>query len=761
MNSGKNLTRCLGLAFFLIPVAAGTDAAVLQSIEGAFVPGRAQVTLQFSERVRFTSGRLQNPERIYLDLRQVVASPEIPLPEIPANDALVEGIRIGRYNADVLRLVIYLKLPAELSVVQPHPGTRMILIVQPEHPAPARLGISAVPAGAPQPYPLPAPALHSEVAARPGFAEFGLQAPLAEPAPRAAPVPAPAIAPAKPSAPPAEVDSSRKVTILRVSNPPKLDQFLDGAAPAVGAPVTGFRQREPGDGTPVSQPTTAYLSYDHKNLYVVFVCKDDPLKVRAHLAKREDISNDDQVAIYLDTFRDRQHAYVFAANPLGIQLDGIFTEGQSDPDYSFDTLWYSEGQLTADGYVVWMSIPFKSMRFSNDPMQVWGVALARSIVRNGENSYWPYITRRIQGTLQQGARMDGLEEISPGRNVQLIPYGALTGDRLLNSNQPPLVTQNDARVGMDAKAVLGNALTLDVTLNPDFSQVESDDPLVTINQRYEVVFPEKRPFFLENASYFQTPINLFFSRRIIDPEFGARLTGKLGQWDLGMLASDDRAPGAAAPSSDPLHRSRAADGVFSLRREFGNQSSVGVLATTQDFGSRSNRVFSADTRLRLSPTWFFSGQVVHSLDRLPGGRGTHGSAYYADLLHKSRHFTYEGTYSDFTPDFNATLGYIKRVDIRRNDQYVGYYWRPEGHRILDFGPFASASVDWDHKGVLQDWKGSTGFSMDFKGPSGFTVYRAQIFERYLNQGFHYDKNDFSFYAGWLRWLSVSFGLRRD
>src|SRR5205807_385094 len=157
---------------------------------------------------------------------------------------------------------------------------------------------------------------------------------------------------------------------------------------------------------------------------------------------------------------------------------------------------------------VWMSLPFKSMRFPNQAAQTWGVALGRSIPRNGENSFWPYISPRTPGFVQKMADVDGLADISPGRNLQFIPYGTFTNDRALNQSQRRLVTQNDGRVGMDAKAVLGNALTLDVTLNPDFSQVESDDPQVTINQRYEVYFPEKRPFFLENASYFQTPINL-------------------------------------------------------------------------------------------------------------------------------------------------------------------------------------------------------------------------------------------------------------
>ena len=560
--------------------------------------------------------------------------------------------------------------------------------------------------------------------------------------------------------PPTAVESPRTLTIPRASHPPRIEEFLHGALPRPGVRVTGFRQREPGDGVPVSEPTTAWLSYDDRNLYVVFVCQEEPARLRANMAKREDISNDDQVAVYLDTFRDLQHAYLFQVNPLGIQADAIFTEGQKDPDFTFDTLWYSEGRLTEDGYVASISIPFKSLRFANETEQTWGIALLRTIPRNNETSYWPYVTARTKGILQQLARMDGLSGISPGRNLQLIPYGTFTNDRLLNSSQPGLATQNDARAGMDAKAVLGNALTLDVTLNPDFSQVESDDPQVTVNQRYEVVFPEKRPFFLENASYFQTPISLVFSRRIVDPEFGAKLTGKIGHWDLGVLASDDRAPGGSVSIGDPQYGSRAADGILSLRREFGNQSSAGMLATTQDLGSSSNRVVSFDTRLRLAPTWFFTGQAVRSYDRRAGSSRTQGSAYLADLLRSGRHFTYEASYTDYSPDFEAKLGYIKRVDLRQTEHYAGYLWKPEGGRILDFGPSVAGSVDWDHRGVLQDWYGSTGFSMDFKGPSGFKATRYEYFERYLDHPFRYDKNNLYFYTGWLRWLYLYGTLNR-
>ena len=161
----------------------------------------------------------------------------------------------------------------------------------------------------------------------------------------------------------AEVPTLR---IARVAEPPAIERYLDAKTEPPGTKIIGFVQREPADNAPVSQPTTAYLSYDEKQLYVAFVCRDDPAKVRAHLSKREAISGDEFVGIILDTYHDQRRAYLFIANPLGIQMDGVTTEGQSD-DYSYDALWKSEGRLTADGYVVLMEIPFKSLRFSTAP----------------------------------------------------------------------------------------------------------------------------------------------------------------------------------------------------------------------------------------------------------------------------------------------------------------------------------------------------------------------------------------------------------
>ena len=379
------------------------------------------------------------------------------------------------------------------------------------------------------------------------------------------------------------------VTIPRVTEPPTIEKDLDGTVSPPGAKLTDFRQREPGDGVPASQPTAAFLSYDDQHLYVVFVCTDEPGKVRAHLSKRESIGGDDWVAVAIDPYHDGHRSYLFITNPLGIQLDGVAPDGRDD-DYSYDTLWRSEGRLTPTGYVVLVAIPFKSLRFTPLAAQTWGIAVGRQVVRNNETSFWPYITRRISSVGRQLATLEGIGGVSPGRNLMAIPYGSFTSARLLDDDGVR-ASDTSGRVGVDAKAVIKDALTIDATIEPDFSQVESDEPQVTINKRFEVFFPEKRPFFLENADFFTTPEELFFSRRIVDPGVGVRATGRSHGWILGGLVASDQQPGRRVPAEDPRFHKTAGDGAFRVQRELGQQSYVGGMFTDREYRDhRQSRV---------------------------------------------------------------------------------------------------------------------------------------------------------------------------
>ncbi|MFB3852728.1 MAG: DUF5916 domain-containing protein [Vicinamibacterales bacterium] len=541
------------------------------------------------------------------------------------------------------------------------------------------------------------------------------------------------------------------LTVRPVASPLRIADFLDGKVPDGVTTVTGFFQREPGDGVPASRETTVHVAYDQQNLYVVFVCREKPDLIRANMAKRESIMGDDLVAVALDTFRDRRRAYLFIANPYGIQMDAITTEGQDD-DYSFDALWHSEGRKTADGFVVSMAIPFKSLRFSNSDEQTWGVSFIRAIPLNNETSFWPYVTRRVSGMLQQFATLEGLSGISPGRNLQFIPYAAATGARFLETAPPRFETDRDLRVGLDAKIVVRDAFTIDAALNPDFSQVESDEPQVTVNQRFEVFFPEKRPFFIENAGMFTTPENLFFSRRIRDPQFGARVSGKAGPWALGAVAIDDRAAGEAGPGGSG---DRAAIGVVRAAREIGRQSSIGMLASTREAGGGYNRVVAADTRFRAGQHWTITAQAARSDTRTPGSNDAGGTSIAASLDYSSRTFSFDSQYLDRSRDFRADLGFVTRTGIRSLENGAHYSWFPKDSPVLSFGPAVWSDVLWDRDGELQDWSINPEFNIELPAGTNVEIGLTRAFERYEGIEFRKRSEAIEFGTEWLKWLNGS------
>jgi Domain of unknown function (DUF5916) len=514
------------------------------------------------------------------------------------------------------------------------------------------------------------------------------------------------------------------------------------------AKVTGFQQRNPHDGAPVSEPTESYLGYDQKNLYAVFICFDDPTKVRGRMSRREDIVDDDEVEIMLDTFYDRRRAYAFQTTPLGVQWDAIYTEASREEvsgnfDTSFDTVWDSHGKITSQGYVAMITIPFKSLRFPATDQQQWGIILYRGIVRKNEDSFWPHISYKVQGRLGQAATLKGLEGISPGRSIELIPYGVLRGFRGLDTRDPsnPFFQHAVAQgqPGMDAKFVLHDHFVLDLTVNPDFSQVESEDPQITVNQRFEVYFPEKRPFFLENEDYFRTPLDLFFTRNIEDPSAGIRLTGKQGPYSVGFLATDDRSPGLAVPNFCPPFDTICSDQLFGIRsyftiarvsRDLFKQSSVGLLYTNWECPSTGeyNRVGGVDTRLKFGANWTLDGQAVVSSSFLKGNfftssfspnncetnlfpfnSGNRGNNnYYAgpaeklDLKREGLHFSYEAIYDDISSGFVTEPGFVNRVDIRYAWQEADYRFRPKKGWIVDWGPTLINRFVFDHNGTRLD-----------------------------------------------------------
>jgi hypothetical protein len=524
----------------------------------------------------------------------------------------------------------------------------------------------------------------------------------------------------------ADTPPTQTVQIPFLNHAPVLEDFLQMApAPAWKgklAVVDNFIQRQPTDGAPASQRTVVYLGYDHKNLYAIFVCFDtEPAKIRARLSRREDVLDDDSVEIMLDTFYDRRRAYAFAANPHGVQADAVWTEAQNTAngqgaapaapglegfDFSFDTVWDSRGKITAQGYVVWMAIPFRSLRFSSGDLQM-GLLLNRSIPRNNEDAYWPQYSSRISGRLNQEGAATGMNGLAAGRNLQFIPYGTFASFRELDLRDPlnPGYIHRSAyfQVGLDAKAVLKDKFVFDVTLNPDFSQVESDSPQITVSQRFEVFFPEKRPFFLENASYFATPFNLLFTRHIVDPKFGLRVTGKDGPWAVGLLVVDDASPGLTVSPSSPEAGSRAYFAIGRVNRDIGRQSTVGAMFTDREYNGSFNRVGGVDTFIRLNTNWNAIAQALVSSTQRADGSYLAGPAFDAELHRAGRQFSQDIIYNGRADGFRTLPGFDQQPGIQDFFQHSQYTFRPEGRRLISWAPYFDSSWIIDNTGKMLNW----------------------------------------------------------
>jgi len=550
------------------------------------------------------------------------------------------------------------------------------------------------------------------------------------------------------------------IAIPRVDRPLTLEELIEGG-PRRAAVVSDFVQRDPHEGEPATLKTTAYVAYDRRYLYVGFFCDDDdPSRIRAHVTRRDAIGMDDSVGVIIDTYYDHRRAYAFWVNPLGIQADSTMTETRGE-DETFDTLWRSEGKLTNQGYVALIAIPFKSLRFSPERQQTWGIMLTRSIPRYDELSTWPAISRSISGWLIQEGAMHGLRNISPGKNVQLIPYGYFSSRRFLDKENSRFKRDRlEERLGLDAKWVVGSNVTLDATVNPDFSQVESDQPQITVNRRFEVFFPEKRPFFMENSNYFDTPMTVLFTRRIADPQFGLKLTGKLGRYTLAGLVADDRSPEETVLPDDPSFGHRAFFNVFRLSRELGRESALGTVWSDREFLSSFNRVLGLDGRWKFTKTTGMDFQVLKSFSKDVDQNSRHGAAIHASLDHFTRHWVSYLGYNARSPDFDLASGFNPRVDYRSVGGELGYTFRPEGRWVVAWQPSISGNVLLDYRNVRQDYSTDPGIWVEFTRSTfahGRYLYKR---ERYEGLDFLKRRYEFGVQTRRSRWISAGLSYER-
>jgi hypothetical protein len=518
--------------------------------------------------------------------------------------------------------------------------------------------------------------LMAGVWATPGKAEGQAPPPGPDVAPPEADASAPRLVPSPPRGP------SARAVATRIHTPPVIDGVLDEPFWATLEPITTFVQREPVDGAFPSERTEVRIAYDEDFLYFGFHLFDsDPSGILAQTLHRGgNIGLDDHIVIGLDTFNDRRNGYIFEVNALGTQDDAIFTdESIQMEDWSWDGVYWSETRITDGGWTLEVAIPFTTIRFPREEVLEMGLLFFRSIRRKNETVFWPHLPATYRGRYAQASQygtLTGLQGVTPGRNLQVKPF-ALAGGQKPGVGAP--VTRV-ADVGVDVKYSLTSSLTLDLTWNTDFAQVEADNVQVNLD-RFSLFFPEKREFFLERARLFAFgdpgETQLFFTRRIglENPVLGGgRLTGQVGRVSLGLLNLQTGTEG---------DRRGANHSVARVRADLGTRTSVGGLFTNLQGEGVGSRAAGVDAQFRFLGSSSLEGWVAQLHDPAlraagnaggagaagtaaaeGGGRGPSGGLGAGSATLRLRNATYGMAvgYTNIGRDFLPALGFVRRTD---------------------------------------------------------------------------------------------------
>ncbi|HVS80282.1 MAG TPA: DUF5916 domain-containing protein [Pyrinomonadaceae bacterium] len=590
-------------------------------------------------------------------------------------------------------------------------------------------------------------------------------------------------------------EKAKPVRIPRFDKPPVIDGKLDDEVWKQAAVFKDFYQVNPGDNIAPSEPTEAFIGYDSKFLYLAFHCYDEPGKVRGTVAKRDEIFGEDNVRVFLDTFNDQRKAYVLGWNPLGIQQDGIMTEG-SGTDFSVDIVMESKGQITSDGWVVEVAIPFKSLRYEAGKDKLWGIHVWRNIDRfNDELDSWVPLSRDISSWLSQEAHLTGLEGISTERTLEIIPSLTLseTGKRInalsvaqLAAN-PTLLDPGrmlnapiKGDVGLTMKYGITPTVTLDLAINPDFAQVEADQTVVLANQRFPIFFEEKRPFFLEGIDIFQTRLQAVHTRAIVDPDIAVKLTGKRGRNTFGVLLASDNAPGnfSGDERTDPVNLrfldKNAYIAIVRLKHDVGKESSIGFLGTSYNFIEKHSQLAGIDGRFKLDKQTTFSFQILGTMSRRCfsepardlhspkvtepcfGGfhqdpmdptklventtrnfyRGGNGLGYTFSYNKDGRHFYYGANGQGRTRDYRADVGFTRRTNSNSEGIYFGYNSEPKPKaRLINWHVNNSANIDFNWQGRSQSLGEEANVSFNFQHNTYLGLGLSHGYERLFEEEF--------------------------
>ena len=495
-----------------------------------------------------------------------------------------------------------------------------------------------------------------------------------------------------------EIKAKREIKAVRIETPPKIDGKLDDVCWQNSAKTGDLIQFEPQNGEPATQPTTIYLAYDANNLYVAFECfKNNMDKLSANLTRRDSFFfSDDHVEVLLDTFLDGRNCYAFALNPLGTQTDRrLINEGSNrrtgqsmiGTAISWDCDWQGQASEEADKWMAEFAIPFAELRFSKDTeIATWGINFWRNDEAPAEEQMWADLGERQYAVSEFGRLTDlPIASLVTKRPVKFKPYATLR-PQVLQPADGETTTALQPDAGLDFRYPIGD-FTVDLTLNPDFAQIEADPDLVNLTD-IPLRFPEKRPFFLEGNELFQMPLDLFYSRTVEALLGGGKVIGKYNKYNIAFV-------GAVAGPENPEKEIEATElplanynySVLRLQREVGKTSSVGFLGVNKQRGATYDRAGGLDARIQLPAAT--SLNLEYAREWKAGGfdmaESTADDLVFVQLARRTNVFSIDAIYADIGQYFNPETGFVPRVDrrgvlirSRYNKQYKGAVERLRG-----------------------------------------------------------------------------------
>jgi hypothetical protein len=517
--------------------------------------------------------------------------------------------------------------------------------------------------------------------------------------------------------------SPRTFQMARAEGPVKVDGVLDEAAWAAAAVIAVDREYMPGDDTPAPVATECRVTFDDGHLYLGCLATDpDPSAIRANLSDRDAAGSDDYVQLTIDPFNDQRRAFSFYVNPLGVQMDASYSEVDDTEDFSWDAIWASSAKVTQGGYVVEAAIPFKSFRLPRmGEVQTWGVIVERNYPRSVRHQLRSSRTDRNESCLLcQADKLTGLRNVRTGQDVDFTPTFTSSRSDVNDAFPDRDFVNGDVRneVGVSARWGITPNLNLNATVNPDFSQVEADAAQLVVNERFALNFPEKRPFFLEGADFFSTPTATVFTRSVVDPLAGLKLTGKEGRNAFGLFGARDRVNTVLLPSNQATGiiglPGEVTTAVARYRRDVGTASTLGVMYTGRDGeGGYHNHVAGVDGFLRVNPSNYLRFQYSRSFTEYPEGAipgsygqpegGFDGGNLFAQYLHASRSWVINAIWEDVGEDFRADAGFITRADYRGVTATAErVFWGAPGSWFNRMGVMAYVDRLEDHDGRETD-----------------------------------------------------------